>query len=187
MQQVLMNFFATTIRKIRSAFETPEDALRRLGVSVGVRCHIMPGVIADSAHAWLIEIGDDVTIAPRVYLLAHDASTKRLLHYTRIGKIRIGSRVFIGAGSILLPGITVGDDVIVGAGSVVSRDIPAGSVAAGNPAKVLCSINDFVAGRQREFNACPCFGKNFTLDGGITQAMKAEMKRTMVDRIGFVD
>lgn len=61
-------------------------------------------VIIDPGHCWLIELGDDVTLAPRVHSLAHDASTKRELGYTRIAKVKIGSNVFIGAGSIVLSG-----------------------------------------------------------------------------------
>ena len=48
----------------------------------------------------------------------------------------IGANVWIGGGAILLPGITIGDDALIGAGSVVTRDIPSGAVAAGNPARV---------------------------------------------------
>jgi maltose O-acetyltransferase len=51
--------------------------------------------------------------------------------------ITIGKRVWIGGGAIVLPGVTIGDDTTIGAGSVVSRDVPSGVIAAGNPCKVL--------------------------------------------------
>ncbi len=51
--------------------------------------------------------------------------------------ISIGSRVWIGAGAIILPGVTIGDDTVIGAGSVVNKSIPAGVVAAGNPCRII--------------------------------------------------
>ena len=81
-------------------------------------------MLIDDSHAWLIEIGDNVTLAPRVHILAHDASTKLYLGYTKIGRVRIGNDVFIGHVTIILPGVTIGDNVVIGAGSVVKSDIP---------------------------------------------------------------
>ena len=50
--------------------------------------------------------------------------------------VRIGRNVWIGAGAIILPGVSIGDDALIGAGSVVTRDVPAGATAFGNPARV---------------------------------------------------
>ena len=107
------------------------------GLKIGNNCHIMGGCIIDPGHCWLIEIGDNVTLAPRVHILAHDASTKRELGYTRIGGVKIGNNVFIGAGSIILPGVFIGNNVIIGAGSIVCKDIPDNSIAIGSPSKVI--------------------------------------------------
>ncbi|MEE0522134.1 MAG: DapH/DapD/GlmU-related protein [Bacteroidaceae bacterium] len=94
------------------------------GLKMGKDCHVMGECIIDPGHCWLISIGDRVTLAPRVHILAHDASTKRELGQTRLGCVSIGDDVFIGAGSIILPGIRIGNKVVIGAGSVVSRSIP---------------------------------------------------------------
>lgn len=56
--------------------------------------------------------------------------------------VRIGNRVRIGAGAIILPGVTIGDDTVIGAGSVVTKDIPAGVVAVGNPCRVMREIGE---------------------------------------------
>ncbi len=72
-----------------------KDHIKR-GLVVGKNFNILHDVIIDFSHAWHIECGDDVTLAPRVHVLAHDASTKFHLNYSRIGKIKIGNRVFIG-------------------------------------------------------------------------------------------
>ena len=68
------------------------------GLTIGKNVAVMGEVILDPGHCRLIEIGDNVTIAPRVHILAHDASTKRELGYTKIGRVTIGNNVFIGAG-----------------------------------------------------------------------------------------
>ena len=68
-----------------------------MGMKVGKDFNRLAGVILDPSHCWLIDIGDNVTIAPRVHVLCHDASTKGFLGYTKIGRVNIGSNVFIGA------------------------------------------------------------------------------------------
>jgi acetyltransferase-like isoleucine patch superfamily enzyme len=80
-----------------------------------------------------IHVGEESYIAFDVAILAHDL-TRGFHTHTRVGR-----RCFVGARSIILPGITIGDESIVGAGSVVTRDVPPRSVVAGNPARVIKS------------------------------------------------
>ena len=91
-----------------------------------------------------VVIGDYTLFAPnvQVYTAAHpmNARARRTLEYAR--PIRIGSDVWVGGGAIILPGVTIGDRSVIGAGSVVTRDIPAGVVAVGNPCRVLREIRD---------------------------------------------
>ena len=156
------------------------------GLIVGRNFVMLEDVVIDSSHIWHIAIGNDVTLAPRVHILAHDASTKRHLGRTRIGKVAIGDRVFVGASAIILPGVTIGSDVIIGAGSIVTEDIPSGVVAAGNPAKVLSSLTAFLERRTAEMHSSPCFGEEYTLRGNITEQKKDEMNARMKDRIGYI-
>ena len=114
------------------------------GLKVGKNFARLNGVIIDPAHCWLIEIGDDVTLAPRVHILAHDASTVHYLGYAKIGRVIIGNRVFIGASTIVLPNVKIGDDVIVGANSTVTKDLEGGFVYAGSPAKKICSTDEYI-------------------------------------------
>jgi serine acetyltransferase len=85
----------------------------------------------DRTHPSGIHIGRESYVAFGAVLLTHDM-TRGIYADTRVGE-----RCFIGAHSILMPGITVGDGSIVGAGSVVTRDVPAGVIVAGNPARVV--------------------------------------------------
>ncbi len=166
-------------------YDPVKEHIKR-GLVVGKNFNMLDEVIIDYSHTWHIEIGDDVTLAPRVHILAHDASTKKHLNYTRIGKVKIGNRVFVGAGSIILPGVTIGNNVIVGAGSIVSRDIPNGHVVAGNPARIICTIDEFLLRKRNEMNIFPCFGEEYTIRKDVTSDMKSEMNERMKDRIGYI-
>lgn len=110
------------------------------------------GVIIDPSHCYHIRIGSNVTLAPRVHILAHDASTFMFFGYTRAADVNIGDYVFIGASSIVMPGVTIGDRVIIGAGSVVTKDIPSNSVAVGNPARVICSLDEYLEKEKAKMN-----------------------------------
>jgi len=183
-----MNILRSTMRKIYSRVfpRSPLKKLIKTGLIVGKNFSMQEGVIIDGSHTWHIDIGDDVTLAHRVHILAHDASTKKHLSYTRIGKVKIGNRVFVGAGSIILPGVTIGNDVIVGAGSIVTRDIADGHVAAGNPARVLCTLEEFLDRRRNEMSIHPCFGEEYTVRKDVTAEMKSDMNARMKDKIGYI-
>lgn len=176
------------LRKIYNRLfgEDPLDELKKAGLVVGKNFHMQNEVLIDRHHCWHITIGDDVTLAPRVYILAHDASTKMHLDYTRIGKVTIGNRVFIGAGSIILPGVTIGDDVIVGVGSVVNRDIPDGVIAAGNPAREIGSTAEYISRKKKELEISPRFGAEYSTALGVTDSMKREMNEKMRDGYGYI-
>lgn len=121
------------------------DKLLKRGLKIGKNFKRMGGVIIDPSHCYHIAIGDNVTLAPRVHILAHDTSTYVFFGKTRAANVTIGNDVFVGASSIILPGVNIGNRVIIGAGSIVSKDIPDNSVAVGNPAKVVCSVDEYLA------------------------------------------
>ena len=86
-----------------------------------------------------ITIGNRTQIGPGVQLLAadHPRDPKVRTCGLEYGRpIHIGHNVWIGGGAIILPGISIGDDALIGAGSVVTRDVPAGAIAFGNPARL---------------------------------------------------
>ena len=86
-----------------------------------------------------VSIGDGAQIGPGVQILAADhprdpAERARGIEFGR--PVSIGRNVWIGGGAIILPGVTIGDDAVIGAGAVVTRAVPAGATAYGNPARV---------------------------------------------------
>jgi len=162
------------------------DIYKKMGVKIGENCKIQFDVVIDYSHYWLIEIGDNVTIAPRVHILAHDASTFNYVGYTKIGKVNIEDNVFIGANSTILPGVKIGKNAIIGAGSVVTKDIPESSIAVGNPAKVIGDISSFLNKTKKEMSEFPLFEEEYTLRSGISNQMKQKMIDTINDKFGFV-
>lgn len=118
---------------------------RRLGVRVGNGCRILTKHFG--SEPFLIDIGDNVTVSHGVTFVNHDGSgwlirdeKGRRFVYRRIS---IGSNCFIGANSVILPGVRIEDNVIVGAGSIVTRSIPMGLVVGGNPARVITTFEKF--------------------------------------------
>ncbi len=126
-------------------------------------------------------------MAPRVHILCHDASTKQFLGYTKIGRVTIGNNVFIGSESVVLPGVTVGDNVVIGANSTVTHDIPAGSVAAGSPARVICTLEDYLEKERLRMAQAPCYGEDYTLRQNVTMEKRMEQKNALAGRIGYID
>jgi len=145
--------------------------LQARGMRIGAGVTIEDGFFFDPSHCYLIEIGARCTLAPNVRLVAHDASTKRLLGATRLGRIVIEEDCFLGDSVLILPGVTVGKASIVGAGAVVSKSIPAGSLAAGNPARVLGTVEAY---RQRQAQRLAS-GRRFPADYWVENATPAQL------------
>jgi maltose O-acetyltransferase len=162
------------------------DIYKRMGVKIGDNCKFQFDVVIDFSHYWLIEIGNDVTLAPKVHILAHDASTFNHVGYTKIGKVKIGDNVFIGANSTILPGVTIGNNAIIGAGSIVTKDIPENAIAVGNPAKIIGDLHTFLEKTKEEMTKFPLFEEEYTLRAGINGKKKQEMIKLMSDKYGFV-
>lgn len=134
--------------------------LRWVGVQMdGNVTYLSSNTRLDGADFSLISLGDGVVISSGVRILTHDFSIDRVLKadpnlaedevFVARG-VRIGTDVFVGAGSILLPGSNIGDRSIIGAGSVVRGEIPPDSLVIGNPAEVVGSALEFAQGYQSE-------------------------------------
>jgi len=166
--------------------EVTTTRLIKRGLVVGKNFNRQQGCFIDPTHCWLITIGNNVTFSIRVVLLAHDASTKQIMGCTKIGKIKIGDNVFIGANSTVLLNVTIGDNSIIGANSIVTKDIPSNCVVAGNPAKVICSVDEYKGRQVLILNQSPIFGEEYTMRGNLTKEKKNKMIDDMDMGIGYI-
>ncbi len=121
----------------------------------GVKC---TGEVNWGSEPYLIKIGSNTTVSFDVAFVTHDGATRVIRNLPGKNKetviyrpIVIGENCFIGCRSTILSGVTIGDNTIIGAGSVVNKDIPSNSVAVGVPCKVICTLDEYIAKHEHEF------------------------------------
>lgn len=180
-----MGIIKDFVYRIRGEVST--EQLVKQGMQVGKNFERLNNVLIDDSHAWLITIGDNVTLAPRVHILAHDASTKKFLGYTKIGNVTIGNNVFVGAESVILPNVTIGDNVVIGANSTVTSDIPNNVVAVGSPARVLCSLDEFMGKHKGNMKNTHVYGEEYTLRKNISMLRRIQQRNEIGKTGGYVD
>lgn len=135
--------------------------LQRKGARIGtdVRIYSPNNTIIDSTCAYLLTIGDHVCITDGVKILTHDFSWSVLKDFAPEGDapgailgcqapVEIGDHVFIGMNAVITCGVKIGHHVIIGAGSVVTRDCEPNAVYAGNPARKICTLEEFYQRRK---------------------------------------
>jgi maltose O-acetyltransferase len=121
--------------------ETPFRCAYGVNLSVGDGVYMNTGcVILDCAK---VKIGAKTLLGPavQIYTAIHPLDAEERAAFIETAKpVIIGKNVWIGGAAVILPGVTIGDNAVVGAGSVVTKDVPANTVVAGNPAKVIREI-----------------------------------------------
>lgn len=132
-----------------SARSDPSGYARRIGVRMAGKVSIYGNSrTMFGSEPFLIGLGDNVHICDGARFITHDGGVLALRHrFPRLDlakPITVGSNVVIGCAAIIMPGVVIGDDCVIGAGSVVTRSIPSGSVAVGNPARVIKSTRDYL-------------------------------------------
>lgn len=142
-------------------------ALRnKYNIDIGENCMIWSPnkVYIDIQRPHLLHIGDYVKITSGVNIICHDYSRSVFMSvpgYENVGEARetyIGDNVFIGMNSIILMGSVIGDNCIIGAGSVVSGKFEKNSIIVGNPAKKICSLEDYYRRKkEQELNSAKLF------------------------------
>lgn len=123
-------------------------ALYRLrGTKIGQNVDISSMVFLDEAYPEFITIQDNVDIGPGTYIVVHDSSLRCIQKDLplSVSKVCIEENVYIGTSVVILPGVTIGKNSIIAAGSVVTRDIPPNSVAAGDPARIISTLDEYKA------------------------------------------
>ncbi len=156
----MSKYLSKIYEKIRVALPGGENyilsEISRGGGTVGknIKLYSRTGITIDMTRPWLITIGDGTMITKGVVILTHDYSKAVLqkVYGDNIGEgaeTIIGDNCFVGMNSVILMGAHIGNNVIVGAGSVVHGTIPNNVVIAGNPAKVICSLEEHYEKRKQ--------------------------------------
>ena len=115
--------------------------------------------------------------------------------YTTEKLISMGMKVGVNFGRlngvILDPShcwlIEIGDNVIIGANSTVTHDIPSGSVVAGSPARVICSLDDYLAKEKCRMESAPVYGEEYTLRRNVSMEKRIEQRDALCGKIGYID
>lgn len=131
--------------------------LRKKGVTIGNGCIFRSPktTIIDITRPYLITIGNNVDMNVNFKIYTHDWGAHVFINkfgqmVNSSGAVTIGNNIYFGADCTILKGVTIGDNCIIGAGSLVTHSIPANSVAAGNPCKVLCTLEDYYQKRLKK-------------------------------------
>ena len=127
----------------KAVFLKKQKIFHYIGNNVSIKTTILP------AEPFLVAIHNNVRLAAGVRLITHSLTcevfnkmTHRNDFYCQHGKIEIHDNVFIGAGAVIMYGVTIGENCIIAAGAVVTKNVPSGSVVAGIPAKVIGNFED---------------------------------------------
>lgn len=144
------------IGKLKNLFEqivySKEDRARRAGVELGKNNFIASDFW--STEPYLIKVGSNCQITSGVKLLTHGGGGAVRLTHSRFdcfGRVTVGDYVYIGTNALIMPGVTIGDNVLIAAGSVVTGSVPSNVVVGGNPAKVICTLEQYLQ-RNLDFN-----------------------------------
>ncbi|MBD3787966.1 MAG: acyltransferase, partial [Sphingomonadales bacterium] len=150
--------------------------------SFGENCFLLPSnTFTDPQYT---SIGNNVWIVG-AWVCGHDGSAVMLgraygCALDAVGPVRIHDDVFIGRGATILPGVSIGPRAIVGAGAVVSRDVPPNTVVAGNPARVIRSLDEHVERIRAKTASYPWRDLIAQREGGFDPAIEPELKRQRI-------
>lgn len=122
---------------------SPEKYARHIGVKIGSNNLI--GKSHWSSEPYLITIGSNCQLTNCKIFTHGGGNSIRKDHpdFDCFGKVNIGDYVYVGSNALIMPGVSIGNNVLIAAGSVVTKSIPDNMVVAGNPAKIICTINEY--------------------------------------------
>lgn len=139
-----MNKIKYLVHLLKKRLNSPVKYARSIGVQVGKNTQIFK--VYWSSEPYLISIGDNCQITNGVRIFTHGGANVLRSEYPNFdcfGKVEICDNVYIGMNSLIMPGVIIGNNVLVAAGSVVTKSVPDNVCIGGNPARVLCTIEEY--------------------------------------------
>ena len=133
------------IRFLKRLFWSFEKQARHAGVIMGKYNRIESKFW--TSEPYLITIGNHCALTEGTKIFTHGGSRvarEKYPDFDVFGKVVLGNRVYVGAGAMIMPGVTIGDNVLIAAGSIVTKSIPSNVVVAGNPAKFVCTLDEYI-------------------------------------------
>ncbi len=142
------------INRFLKRFVSPEKYARLIGVNMGKNNFIADKNIWSAAEPYLITIGNNCQITYGVRIFTHGGGQvvrRQIPDFDAFGRVIIGNFVYIGNNSLIMPGVKIEDGALIAAGSVVTKSIPPKVVVGGNPAKIICTIDEYIQ-RNLKYN-----------------------------------
>jgi len=168
------------------ALERRWARLRSLGMHIGQGVNLPASTTIDTSHCFLISIGDWSGFGSDCLILAHEGQFDEFLDAGRIGRVVIHPHSHIGSRSVILPGVEIGPRTIVGACSVVTKSLPPDTVCAGAPAKVICSLEEYLAKHRRRMQERPTFDSMKYSLRFLTPERRAQLVAAVADGDAYI-
>ena len=153
----------------------PIKYYRKKGVTIGKGCKVYSSVSFGS-EPYLVTLGDNVRVTGGCKFVTHDGGlwvvrnmAQEYSNVEKFGKIVVGNNVHIGINTVIMPGVTIGNNCIIGVGAIVTKDIPDNSIAAGVPARVIKTLDEY---KEKKLQSVD-YTKNLTYE---------EKKKYLVDK-----
>lgn len=160
--------------------------LKDLGMHIGQGVNLPASTTIDMSHCFLIHIGDWCGFGGDCVILAHEGQFDEFLDAGRVGKVVIHEHSHIGTRSVILPGVEIGPRTIVGANSVVTRSLPPDTVCAGSPARVICSLDEYLERHRTSMRERPCFPYDQYDIRALTPERRAELVAAVEDGPAYI-
>ena len=141
----------------RARLERRWASLRALGMHIGQGVNLPASTWVDTSSCFAISIGDWCGFGEQCLILSHDAQMDEFLDAGLIAKVIIHESCHFGSRTVILPGVEVGPRTIVGANSVVAKSLPPDTVCVGAPAKVICSLDEYLDRHVAKMATVPQF------------------------------
>lgn len=156
--KVIKSIYKKLLYGYKSSSKSYIKYLKKKGVEIGQNVSFYePNTnYIDTQTPWTVKIGNNVEITRGVTIITHDYAWSVIKQITGeiIGsrrKVTIGNNVFIGMNTTIMQGVTIGNNIIIGANSLINKDIPDNTVVAGNPMKVISSVDTYYQKRKEKY------------------------------------